>query len=340
MKDIKTVKKVVGIDVSKDNLVVCFGTSTGFNQNIGKPFTFKNNSNGFKKLLSWTKKAAYSTENDDYIHFVMEATGVYYENLAYFLEDNQQFVAVLLPTQAKYFFKTLKSKSKTDPIDAAGLTQLGLEKSLEKWNLPNPFLKDIKDLTRERQASKDMIIMIKSRLHAKNHSYKPQKDTLARLNKQLALYNKQVKEIEKTIKELVEKDENLTRQVKNIQKVEGLGFITVITIIAETSGFVLIENKKQITSYAGLDVVHNQSGNSQRKTRISKRGNKYIRAALYMPAVSASRCNPALKKKYLDLIMRKNNKMIAITAISRKLLELIYTLWKKNEAYIPQYQNC
>ena len=72
----------------------------------------------------------------------------------------------------------------------------------------------------------------------------------------------------------------------------GIGLTTAIVVVAETNGFVLIENERQLASYAGLDVVQRQSGLSAQATRISRRGNVHLRQALYLPAVSSLRYNP------------------------------------------------
>lgn len=67
--------------------------------------------------------------NDIPLFFVMEATGVYYENLAYFLYSNNYNVSVVLPGKIRNYAKSLQTKSKTDPIDAANITSFGLEKT-------------------------------------------------------------------------------------------------------------------------------------------------------------------------------------------------------------------
>ncbi|MBK7287798.1 MAG: IS110 family transposase [Flavobacteriales bacterium] len=63
------------------------------------------------------------------------------------------------------------------------------------------------------------------------------------------------------------------------------------------------KSAKQLTSYAGYDIVHNESGTSVlSKTRISKKGNRYMRHHMHMPALSASKHIPefkALKKSAL-----------------------------------------
>lgn len=45
-----------------------------------------------------------------------------------------------------------------------------------------------------------------------------------------------------------------------------------------------------------------------------------------------------MKQLYLRLVAKGKNKKLAIIAVARKLLLLIYTLWKTNSPYIPEYK--
>ncbi len=98
-----------------------------------------------------------------------------------------------------------------------------------------------------------------------------------------------------------------------------------------------ISSAKQLASYAGLDVVFNDSGKRKGKTSISKKGNKFIRKAIFMPALSASRHNHHLKELYKRLVAKGKNKKAALIAVARKLLLLIYAIWKNDSVYIPEY---
>ncbi|MBU1299267.1 MAG: IS110 family transposase [Bacteroidetes bacterium] len=330
------IKQVVGIDVSKDTLAVSYG-SVNLNQEhqITKPITLDNNLKGFKELISFVKKN--KEESKAPLYFVMEATGVYYENLAYFLTEKHQKVIVVLPNKTKNFSKTLDIKSKTDKLDAQMITQFGLERQMQLWQVPSPTMKAMKSLTREYNAIKRMAAQIKNQLHAKEHSFEPLKESLKRSKATLTVFQKQLKEIEKQLKELVQKDSDLNDRINKIDKIEGVGFMTIVSIIAETNGFALIENTKQLASYAGLDVIYNESGLKKHKTSISKKGNRFLRQAVYMPAISACRYNPKLKQTYIRLVIKKNIKKVAVVAVARKLLILIYTIFKKNIDYIPNY---
>lgn len=329
----KTIKQVIGIDVSKDTFHVCLG-SIDENQvvKVLKQNSFVNGEKGFKQFISWKQK---NFNVNIPLSFVMEATGVYYENLAYFLSENEERLAVLLPNKSKSFAKSLDIKTKTDKVDAAMLCRIGLERVLPEWKIPSILMKQIKSLCREYKNLKIAGSRIKVRIHAYKHSYKPEKRTINRLKQQLALLKKQTTTVEKEIRLCINKDESLQKRVDNIQSVKGLSLITIITVIAETNGFASITNAKQLTSYSGLDITMNQSGQFYGRTKISKKGNSHIRSALYLPAMSAVRSNIRLKQFYENIMLKHKCGKVGIVAVARKMLILIYTLWRKDEIYDP-----
>ncbi|KUG09087.1 IS110 family transposase [Solirubrum puertoriconensis] len=142
-------KYVVGIDIAKDSFVACFG-SLDAHQRVrsSKPATFANDLPGFAALLRWVTAQCTATAP---LWFVVEATGVYYEELAYFLADQQQQLSVLLPNKVKHFAQSTEQKSKTDQLDARLLCRLGLERALPAWAPPTPALRRLRVLERERQ---------------------------------------------------------------------------------------------------------------------------------------------------------------------------------------------
>lgn len=332
-KSMKTIKQVIGIDVSKDTFHVCFG-SIDDTQSIKvlKQSSFNNNEKGFKQLLSWKEK---SLNTGIPLYYVMEATGIYYENLAYFLSENGESLSVLLPNKSKSFAKSLDIKTKTDKVDAAMLCRIGLERILPAWKIPSPLMKQIKSLCREYRTLKASGAKIKARLHAYKYSYQPEKQSIMRLKQQLALIEKQIITVEKEIRDYISQDESLQKRVNTIQQVKGLGLITIITVIAETNGFASITNAKQLTSYSGLDIMMNQSGKFYGKTKISKKGNSNIRSVLYLPSMSAVRSNIRIKQFYENIMQKHTCGKVGIVAVARKMLILIYTLWKNNTIYDP-----
>ncbi|MCS3867829.1 transposase [Chryseobacterium ginsenosidimutans] len=327
-------KQCIGIDISKDYLDCCFGTSDSFqNQKFGKSKRFKNDYCGYKELLQWSDEQNASRE----VFYVMEATGVYYEHLAYFLNEHHCKLSVLLPNMVKHYSRSLNVKTKTDQKDSEVLCRLGLERKLRTWNMPTKIMRDLKFLSREYREVKAKINQAKNQLHAKHHSHDCPVSTQKRLKTQVSLLEVQVSEIESELRLLVMSDTEFSDKVKKICSIPGVSFITTICIIAETNAFALITNGRQLASYAGLDIQHNQSGNKEGKTRISKKGNSFIRHSLYMPALCATRFNPLMKEFYNNLKDRKPVKKIAVIAVARKLLILIYKLWKSNMEFDPNY---
>jgi len=325
-------KQCIGIDISKDSFTACFCLlqQDGHIQ-FSDVKKFKNDKTGFNQLVRWTRKVKDPVLP---ISFLMEATGVYYENLAYHLYDIKQVVHVVLPNTSKHYFSSLNIKTKTDELDAKVLSQFGVERMHKKWIKPNETYLHLRNLCRyyvQLQEQKTALGNIK---HSKESAHDVQKLIHRSNTKLIKEIDKQIAQIKKEIEKLIRQDEQLSARVDKLLTIKGVGILTIATIIAETLGFQFVKNIKQLASYAGYDVVQRESGTSIKgKTRISKKGNRYIRNALYFPAMVACRYNENLKKTYLRIIEKKPSKMIGQIAIQRKLLLLIYTLWKKDENY-------
>lgn len=329
-------KQSIGIDISKDTFTacMCYMDSHGL-LNFSDAKHFKNQKTGFNQFLRWVRKLK---SNEVSINFLMEATGVYYENLAHHLYDIKQEVAVVLPNTSKHYFLSLNVKTKTDEIDAKVLSQFAIERIHKKWVKPSETYLHLRNLTRyyvQLQEQKTSLGNIK---HSKDNSFDVQ-NLILKSNKNLIVaIDKQIKLVKTEIEKLIKSDQELNKKVEKLLTIKGVGIITIATILAETLGFQHVKNIKQLVSYAGYDVVQMESGTSIKgKTRISKKGNRYIRNALYFPAMVACRYNENLKQNYLRIVQKKPSKMIGQVAIQRKLLTLIYTLWKKNETYIEDY---
>lgn len=126
--------------------------------------------------------------------------------------------------------------------------------------------------------------------------------------------------------------------------VPGIGEITAAVLIGETGGFSCYDNPSQIRKLAGFDLAGNQSGSHQGRLKISKRGRKLLRKALYQCAISALRCNETLKRFYSGLISseRPNSlkKKQAVVAVAGKLVEIIFSLVTKREEFDPEHKWC
>jgi transposase len=264
----------------------------------------------------------------------MEATGIYYEGIAYHLHKLRQPVCVILPNKVKHYAKSLNVKTKTDVVDARIIAQMGAERNLPLWQPPLPVLKQLRDLTRLYTDLKNERTVYLNRLDSERASAVALPFVIKSNLLILKELEKQIKQCEKEIEKTILSEEWLAEKVNKLITINGVGLITLAIVIAETQGFALVSSRKQLASYAGYDVVQIESGTSVRgKTHISKKGNSRIRAALHFPALTASRYNQELKEDYLRINIAKPSKMVGATALQRKLLLLIYTLWKNDDVF-------
>lgn len=335
-KKARVIKQNVGVDISKDDFKVCFyHLDTNGRRFIKGSRTFKNFLAGFVDFMKWVEK---KRKTDIEVRVTLEATGVYYENLVHFLNDNDYYVSVVLSNQSKAYSKSLNLKSKTDKLDADMLGQFGIERDLRKWEPVSSKIRVLKQLTRDRENLLEEKTAMSNKIHALEHSFEPDKTVLKRANQRLSLIKKQITQVEKQIKMIIKTDDQIKEKIERICKIKGLGVVTVATIIAETNGFVLFTSRSQLMSYAGYDVVERQSGSSLNgKTRISKKGNRHIRRALHFPAITAVKYEPQFQQLFDRILDRTSIKMKGYVAVQRKLLLLIYALFKNDTIYDPNY---
>lgn len=199
-------------------------------------------------------------------------------------------------------------------------------------------LRQIKALLRERGQLKQQRTQLKNRLHAARRAWGHPESSLQRLSDHIEQINTYIEQINQQLEHLWQSEEALAKAIRRIGEITGIGCQSVLEVVAETNGFALISNRNQLASYAGLDVVLDQSGQRRGATKISKQGNARIRRALYMPALCASQHNRALRAFYKRLVARHpDRKKIALVGVMRKLLLLIYSLWKSGQQYDPEF---
>lgn len=329
-------KYSVGLDMASDKADACICTIDD-SQNVKVKSTQKitNTKAGFTKLDQWIQKW---TKEDIPVTICIEATGVYHEKLAYFLNDLGYRVSIVLPNKAKKYLQALGLKSKNDKIDAKGLARMGAEQNLELWTKPNEVYLKLRSLTRHHQSIQESITAERNKLHAEENSALPSKEVIRYIKKHIQFLTKQKIEVVKRIEEATTCDEEIAAKMKKVCKVKGLGILTVATVVAETNGFEIFYNYKQVVSYAGYDVIENQSGSYRGKTKISKRGNSRIRRILFMPSLTAKGVEGTVFNNLYERVYdRTGIKMKGVVAVQKKLLLTIYYLWKTDKEYQPNY---
>src|SRR4029079_2986632 len=334
----KVLKQVLGIDIAQKELEVTLGRMYyDTTIELYAYRVFKNTENGMLKLSQWVNNL---TNKEIKVRYVMEATGVYHQKFAYYLDEKQEDVSIVLPNKISNYMRTLDIKTVTDKTCSEAIARFGLERKLENWKKPKDIHRVLKQLTRERRQITDERTIVKNQLHAEEAEAIPNSQSVVRLHRRIAFLNTLEKEIKDEIKINIKQDKDLMTDINNICTIPGVSVLTAATIIGETNGFELIRSKKQLTSYAGVDVKEKLSGTSVKgKPRISKRGNRYLRSALHLPALSTIKWDDNFRDQYARIVAKHGIKMKGCVAVQRKLLELIYIIYKTKTVYDKDYES-
>jgi len=333
----KVVKQVLGVDVAQKELVVTLGRMhDDFSIELYAYNVFKNNDTGIIALVKWVQKLTISEAS---VRYVMEATGVYHQKFAYYLEEHGYDVSIVLPNKISSYIRTLEIKTITDKTCSEAIARFGLERNLDQWKRPKEIYKQLQQLTRERDQLVAERVVAKNQLHAEQTEAYPYKNSVKRIKARIRFLNQQEKEIKQEIDAIVNSNQDLKNEVDNICTIPGVAQLTAAIVLAETNGFELIRNKRQLVSYAGLDIREKTSGTSVKgKPRISKKGNRNLRRAMHLPALGAIKHNEIHKAIYARLVSKCGIKMKGVVAVQRKLLELIYILHKNKTVYQSDYE--
>ena len=124
---------------------------------------------------------------------------------------------------------------------------------------------------------------------------------------------------------------------QNILSIKGMGEITVAGLIDEVADFREFNTISEIMKLAGLDLYEVSSGKHKGCHHISKRGRPLMRKLLYFAAINMVKSEGIMHKRYQNMLNQGMPKIKALTAISRKILRIIFALTRDNTMYDKNY---
>jgi len=319
----ETRKLCCGIDVSHATLDVCY------QNNLGELFHIKvgNNSKGFEKILEHT--------GQDY-HFVMEATGVYYIRLAFYLHHKGCCLSVVNALSIKRYIQMHLERNKSDKKDAGWICRYAIEQCPSYWEMPDSAYFEGKQLYNTIREYAEQIKRFNNQLHSLRLLPVPSKDTIRSLEKIKHQLEKQIEVLEQKLEVLLQQWQ--PGQLKSVSSVKGIGKRATAMLIVFTQGFKYTKNHRQLISFAGLSPTEYSSGTSVHgKPRIYKRGGKNLRDVLYMCAMNAIKTNTACKALYERLRANGKTGKQGLIAVCNKLLKQVFAVAKNNTLYQPNY---
>lgn len=303
--------------------------------------SFPRTQKGGEEFLSWADKkiAAAWRERETpkpTLRVVLEATGPYSEPLAVWLLIERPTVspAIISPDKTKAYAVSLGLRNKTDKVDARCLAQFGAERNPLAYEPPTPERRKLRALSRNRIEVQTMRITEDLILESMEHT--PLTEKLAR--KRVKLLREHEELLEKEMKICVKESPELAKDIEELDAIYGVGFLTAATVVAELGDLRRFEKARHLTSFVGLTPCRCESGKSVKsRTRMSKRGNSWVRRALYMSAMSAARGDNDLADCYRRLKSTGKKDMEALGAVMRKLLILMRAVLISGQPYEAHY---
>lgn len=123
----------------------------------------------------------------------------------------------------------------------------------------------------------------------------------------------------------------------SLLSIKGIGEVTAAGLIGEVGDFRKFKTTSAMMKLAGLDLYEVSSGKHKGQRRISKRGRSLMRKLLFFAAINAVKSNGIMHGPYHQMLDRGMPKIKALTAISRKLLRIIFALTRDNTVYVENY---
>ena len=313
---------VVGIDVSKETLAICHLVEEKLHH-----LETENNQAGFKQLVKQCGRDSL---------YVMEATGIYYLQLAYYLYKEGAQVVVVNPVIIKRYIQMHLGKGKSDKKDAQWIRRYGEQNQVAYWQPEEKIIAECRQLEQVIEQlikQKNMVINSLEALELQ-----PVKSQLAAksLKQMLNTLEKQIKQLEDKLQANLEKA--FTQEIKLLSSIPGIGKKTAGMLLLFAGGFRNVNNYRQLIAKAGLSPREYTSGSSIRgKVRITKMGGSLIRSKLFMCSFSAKKSNAACKALYERLVVKGKNGKLALIAVCNKLLKQAFAIVKSGIPYRPDF---
>lgn len=321
-------KKVVGIDISKETFDIYFEQEGTYSY-----LKLDQTEKGYQLLLQLAGEEALYT---------MESTGNYHLHLAHYLYQAGCKVIVENPLKIKRFSQMNLQRTKTDKADAKLIYDYGVTilatTATRLWAPDKTEIGHLKQYDTVRQQ------LIKQRT-ALNNSEEAM-NGLTGLNKEVTdVLRDLLNSVEQAIKRL---DNGMLALVKAhhaesfdlVTSVPGIGPKTATMMICLTDGFQKFsaDNVKQFVSYIGMSPRTFESGTSVKgKAHISKVGNSRLRSLLYMCSWTAKRSNQQCSALYERLHEKGKPEKVIKVAIAHKLIRQMFGVIKHGQPFSNEF---
>jgi transposase len=266
------------------------------------------------------------------VHAALEATGTYSDALAHYLHDAGHLVSVLNPSRTHAYAASQLARAKTDRIDAELIARYTATQHPPVWTPAPREVRDLQALIRRLDALQGMRTQETNRLEAGPASA-PVRQSIETV---IATLTAELKAVQRQIRAHIDQHPGLRDQRDLLLTIPGIGPATAAMLIAELFDK-SYRSARQAAAFAGVVPRVSESGTRRARGRLVKIGPGRLRKALYFPAVTALRCNPAMRQLQIRLRAAGKPPLVIIGAAMRKLIHLAFGVLKSNRAYDSTY---
>jgi transposase len=298
--------KLIGVDVDSEELV-CAMLGAGQRLPLAR---FANTAAGHKKFIRWATKGAHPAR------VCLEATGIYSLEFALALHHAPNVeVMVVNPRAIKDFCRACLQRAKTDAVDAGGILDYLERMPLVAWQPPAPEVLELQAINRRIVQLNTELTREKNRRHASEFAGASADAITHDIEVNIHPLERRIERMPDSGLQLVHGVPALATKLAHLVSAKGIAETSAMRLLAEL--LVLPDDlaARQWVAHAGLDPRPYESGTSvHRPRRISKVGNRHLRAALYMPALVAIQHQPNVKAFYDKLVAAGKKPMQAVVA--------------------------
>ncbi len=258
---------------------------------------------------------------------VLEATGGVERRVVRALAAAELPVIVVNPRQVRDFAKAKGQLAKTDRIDADILGHFGEAVRPAVRALPDPASEELRALIARRRQLTEMLTAETNRLA---HGAKTVR---RRIEAHIRWLEAELDRVDTELDQTIQQSAIWREQEDLLKSVPGIGPVISRTLLAELPELGRL-NRKQIAALVGVAPLNWDSG-MMRGRRAIWGGRATVRAALYMAALVASRCNPKIREFHRRLRAAGKAPKVALVACMRKLLTILNAMIKHRVRWSP-----
>ena len=314
----------IGIDVSKNELAI-----TGRD---GNEYLYRAIPNKRHSITHWLK----SLKGYQGI-IVVESTAWYHFLVSLLCSEHGLDIRVINPLMSSKHAKSGIRKVKSDPADSKNLADMGVTEN----DLPGPSKITLNRLKHRRmlglvQGLDKQIQSMRRRTNDLDECLDVIGATRLDVSKQLDEVLSQLKKSKRDLEKELEVLSSIIADEEQIETQAVFASLPGMTPLSSTLSVVLDLDVKSIKSwigYVGIDISVRQSGTWRGRSRLTKRGNAYLRKRMFQAAWGACLTNPAVRRYYDHLKLQGRCHTEAVLTIARKLLRVSYTLIKSGGEY-------